>query len=158
MMLFYIDLKHYINLMLWYSINFYINLRGLYIKLLIIKIVIHNEFIKFLSKNPKNLLKKIKRILNMIQIVFMMIIIIISQKAQKIILIIIIMIIRNQKLISSTLHLLLSIFIIFIKRFIDLVIISFDISNKIVEKKFWRKFQIYCWLFLWKLMLLSKYI
>ena len=72
----------------------------------------------------------------MIQIVFMMIIIIISQKAQKIILIIIIMIIRNQKLISSTLHLLLSIFIIFIKRFIDLVIISFDISNKIVEKKF----------------------
>ena len=66
-MLFYIDLKHYINSMLRYSIDFFI-------KLLIIEAFIYNEFIKFLS-NSKNLLKNVKRISNIIRIIFIIIII-----------------------------------------------------------------------------------
>ena len=66
MMLSYIDLKHYINSILRHLIDFYINLKDLYIKLLTIEIIIHSEFIKFSSKNSKNLLKKIRRILSII--------------------------------------------------------------------------------------------
>ena len=66
MMLFYIDLKYHINSMLQLSIDFYINLKNLRIKLLIIEVFIHNEFIKLSSKNSKNLLENVKRILSII--------------------------------------------------------------------------------------------
>ena len=90
MMLSYIDLKHYINSILRYSIDFYINLKNLYIKLLTIKIFIHNESIKLSSRNSKNLLKNVKRILNIIQIIFMIITIMMFRKIRKIILIVIV--------------------------------------------------------------------
>ena len=54
----YIDLKHFINLLL-------------------IELFIYNEFIKFSSKSSKNLLRKFKKNINIIQIIFMIIIIII---------------------------------------------------------------------------------
>ena len=72
-------------------------------------------------------------------------------RIRRIILIIMIMIIRNQKLISSTRYFLLSTYIIFIKKFINLAISFFDILNKIIkrtfQRKFRRKFQIHCRLF-----------
>ena len=64
-----------------------------------------------------------------------------SQKIQKIILIIIIIIIRNQKSTLSTHYFLLNIYIIFIKRFINLAINFFNISNKNVERNFRKKFR-----------------
>ena len=52
--------------MLRYLIDFYIILKKNCIKLLIIEIFVYNKFIKFSSKISKNLLKNVKRILNII--------------------------------------------------------------------------------------------
>ena len=64
-----------------------------------------------------------------------------KMRIRRIILIIMIMIIRNQKLVSLTRYFLLSTYIIFIKRFINFVLNSFNISNKTVKKKFREGFE-----------------
>ena len=66
---------------------------------------------------------------------------------RKIILIIIIMIIQNQKLISLTRYLLSSNFIIYIKKFINLAISSFDILNRIIKRNFREKFRRKFWIY-----------